>query len=183
MGVHRILRLGHPDLRRTSAPVVEEDFDSPELHRLVDDLVATMHAHEGLGLAAPQIGNLRRVAVIEIQPGNTRYPGAVPTGRLVLVNPALTVLDPTPQRYWEGCLSVPGLRGEVARPRHIAVDYRDPDGTPRHLEPEDFLATVFQHEIDHLDGTLFIDRLTDTTRLAFLDEYREFHATASSNPT
>ena len=178
MSVRRILRMGHPDLRRVCDPVADGDFGSPGLQALVDDLVDTMHASEGLGLAAAQIGDTRRVAVIEIQPGNTRYPDAVPTGRLVLVNPVVTVLDPTPQRYWEGCLSVPGLRGEVARPRHIAVDYHEPDGTPRHLEPEGFLATVFQHEIDHLDGTLFIDRVTDTTRLAFLEEYREFHAEA-----
>ncbi|MGM0672515.1 peptide deformylase [Thioalkalivibrio sp.] len=183
MSVRRILRMGHPDLRRTCDPVAEADFGSPGLHALVDDLVDTMHASEGLGLAAAQIGVPQRVAVIEIQPGNARYPGAVPTGRLILVNPEVTVLDPTPQCYWEGCLSVPGLRGEVARPCHIAVDYYGPDGTPRHLEPEGFLATVFQHEIDHLDGTLFIDRVTDTTRLAFLDEYREYHATASSKPT
>ncbi|PYG03667.1 peptide deformylase [Thioalkalivibrio sp. ALE21] len=178
MSVRRILRMGHPDLRRVCDPVADSDSGSPGLQALVDNLVDTMHASEGLGLAAAQIGDTRRVAVIEIQPGNTRYPDAVPTGRLVLVNPVVTVLDPTLQRYWEGCLSVPGLRGEVARPRHIAVDYHEPDGTPRHLEPEGFLATVFQHEIDHLDGTLFIDRVTDTTRLAFLDEYREFHAEA-----
>ncbi|WP_081619816.1 peptide deformylase [Thioalkalivibrio sp. ALJT] len=183
MSVRRILRLGHPDLRRVCDPVADSDFGSPGLQALVDDLVDTMHASEGLGLAAAQIGDTRRVAVIEIQPGNTRYPDAVPTGRLVLVNPVATVLDPTPQRYWEGCLSVPGLRGEVARPRHIAVDYHEPDGTPRHLKPEGFLATVFQHEIDHLDGTLFVDRVTDTTRLAFLDEYREFHATALQAPS
>ena len=164
MSVRHILRMGHPDLRRTCDPVPESDFDSPRLHALVDDLVDTMHANEGLGLAAAQLGVPQRVAVIDIEPGNSRYPDAVPTGRLVLVNPAVTVLDPTPQRYWEGCLSVPGLRGEVARPRHIAVDYREPDGTPRHLEPKGFLATVFQHEIDHLDGKLFVDYLSSLKR-------------------
>lgn len=174
MAVKKLARMGHPILRRKARPVTPEEFDSPWLHELLADMDDTMKAEGGIGIAAPQIAEGVQVAIIQI-PGQTRYETEVtPTERLVIINPALTVLDSNLQGFWEGCLSVPGLRGFVERPRKVQVDFFDEYGKPRQLIAEDFLATVFQHELDHLFGTLYVDRLKDSTLLAFNEEFAQF---------
>lgn len=175
MAVLDIIRMGHPTLRQAARPWPEETIGSEEFRELVADMRETMHAAGGIGLAAPQINRSFQVAVIEIDETPSRYGDvqAVPFG--VYVNPVITVLDETEEGYWEGCLSIPGLMGYVERPQHIRVDYLDEAGEQQSLEAHGFLATVFQHEFDHLQGTLYIDRVKDTRLMAFEEEYRNFH--------
>ena len=152
--------------------VPRADLGSRKLARLVDDLFATMRAEGGIGIAAPQIGESMQVAVIEIDAASTRYRDAVPMAGTVLINPKVAVLDRRKQAFWEGCLSVPDLRGLVERPRKVRVDYVDLGGERQRIEADGFLATVFQHELDHLAGVLFLDRVRDTTKIATVEEYQ-----------
>ena len=137
-------------------------------------MIDTLHDYGGIGLAAPQINEPVRLAVIEIDGGPSRY-GHIPQMPLtVFVNPHVEVLNPEPEGYWEGCLSVPGLRGFVKRPQHVRVRATDLTGEPMDLELKGFLATVFQHEFDHLDGKLYIDRIDDPRLLAFDEEFQRY---------
>lgn len=167
MTVHKILRMGDPRLRAMSKPV--EAFDTPELHRLVADMFETMAAADGAGLAAPQIGVPLRVMIFGVE-ANPRYPDveAVPT--TVLINPEFEIVDQTLVSGWEGCLSVPGMRGWV--PRHRAVTYSGFDQYGKRIEREagGFHAIVFQHEHDHLDGILYPDRIVEKEKFGFEDE-------------
>lgn len=167
MPVRRILRIGDPRLRAVSQPL--ECFDTPELHELVRDMFDTMAAADGAGLAAPQIGVPQRVMIFGIE-ANPRYPDAEAVPTTVLVNPEFETLDDTPTSGWEGCLSVPGMRGYV--PRHTAVRYRgfDQFGNAVERVAEGFHAVVFQHEFDHLDGILYPDRIVDRTLFGFEEE-------------
>lgn len=174
MAVLDVLRMGHPVLRQLARPVTMAEIQSPEMEQLISDMVDTMHAHDGVGLAAPQVGVSIRLAIIELEPGNERYPYHGSSSLGVYFNPTVSVIDPVVQTFWEGCLSVPGLRGEVARPRKVKVDFLDRLGSAHTIEAEDFLATVFQHEFDHLDGVLYVDRLSDPKNLAFLEEFHQF---------
>ena len=171
MAVRKIIRMGHPTLRRRARPLRREELASQELHRLVSDMVDTLHDYGGIGLAAPQVNESVRLALIEIPGGPTRYGELDHMPLTVCVNPEIDVLDETSAGYWEGCLSIPGLRGFVERPQHIRVRYLDLEGGQRELEARGFLATVFQHEFDHLDGHLYIDRIRDPARLAFEEEF------------
>ena len=168
--------MGHPTLRQVAAPVDPAVLDQTAFKQLVADMVDTLHDYGGVGLAATQINEPVRLAVIEIPGGPTRY-GEVPHMPLTaFVNPEVQVLDDAPNGVWEGCLSVPGLRGYVERPGHIAVSALNLAGQRISLELKGFLATVFQHEFDHLDGKLYIDRITDTAKLMFDDEYLRYEA-------
>jgi peptide deformylase len=174
MAVRKIIRMGHPTLRQVARPLSEGELGSAELRRLIEDMVDTLHDYGGIGLAAPQVDEPVRLAIIEISGGPTRY-GELPALPLtVFVNPEVRIIDPTTEGYWEGCLSVPGLRGFVERPQHIHVRATDHDGKPIELELSGFAATVFQHEFDHLDGKLYIDHITDTTKLAFEEEFGRY---------
>ena len=176
MAVRRIIRMGHPTLRQVARPVRRSAIGSAALARLINDMVDTLHDYGGIGLAAPQIGESRRLAIIEISTGPTRY-GDIPSMPLtVFINPEITVIDPDTAGYWEGCLSVPGLRGFVERPQHIRVSALTDTGKRQEFELEGFLATVFQHEFDHLDGKLYIDRLHHPAKLVFEGEYLRYHA-------
>lgn len=172
MSVRDILRLGAPSLRVPAAEVQREELGTPELLQLVADLVDTMVAADGAGLAAPQIGDPRRVCIVELR-DNPRYPNLPPIPRTVLVNPKLTVVGDGWVEMFEGCLSVPGLRGKVRRPRRVQVRAFDEHGTPLHLVAEGAAAAVVQHEVDHLDGVLFVDRC-DPRTLSFLNEYEQY---------
>lgn len=174
MAVRKVVRMGHPVLRTPAQPLAPEAIGSEEIRRLLVDMIDTLHDYGGIGLAAPQVGEPLRLAIVEIPESGSRY-GEIPGMPLtVFVNPAITVLDPAARGFWEGCLSVPGLRGFVERPQHVRVDYLDLEGREQSLELEGFLATVFQHEFDHLDGKLYIDRITDTRLLAFEEEFARF---------
>ena len=174
MAIRRILRMGHPLLREVARPLRSEEIGTPEMERLIADMVDTLHDYGGIGLAAPQIGESVRLALIEIPGGATRYGDLVPMSLSVFINPVIEVVDPAIAGYWEGCLSVPGWRGFVERPQHVRINYLSESGEAKSLELKGFAATVFQHEFDHLDGKLYIDRITDTRLLAFEQEYERY---------
>jgi len=161
--------MGHPALRQKARPLTSEEIGSQRILRLVDDMVETLHQAGGIGLAAPQINESLRLAIIEVPGGATRY-GEIPAMPLtVFVNPEIEALGAETAGYWEGCLSIPGLRGYVERPQLIRIRAQDLQGQPLEFELNGFLATVFQHEFDHLDGRLYVDRLKDSTLLVFED--------------
>jgi peptide deformylase len=174
MAVRKVIRMGHPMLRKVAQPLSREDLGSEWFARLCVDMVDTLHDYGGIGLAAPQIAEPLRLALIEIAGGPSRY-GEIPTvPQTFFVNPEIEVLHAERAGFWEGCLSVPGLRGFVERPQHIRVRYLGLDATAHELELSGFLATVFQHEFDHLDGTLYLDRIADSRMLAFEEEYQRY---------
>jgi peptide deformylase len=154
LAVRPIVRWGEPVLHRPSEPVAAIDSD---VHRLLDDMVETMYAAPGIGLAAPQIGVPRRVIVIDLSVGEDK------SQLIKLVNPEF-VLKEGEQRHEEGCLSIPGFGGTPVRPARVVVKGLDPDGTERTYEGTELLARAFCHEIDHIDGLLFVDRLTPLKR-------------------
>lgn len=169
MTVRTILRLGDARLRAPTEAVAE--LDTPELHELVADMIETMNAHDGAGLAANQIGVLKRVVIFGFD-RNQRYPDAEPVPFTVLVNPEIELLGDERESGWEGCLSVPGMRGLV--PRHTRIRYRgvDASGNPIEREANGFHARVVQHECDHLDGILYPQRIEDFTAFGFIEELR-----------
>ncbi len=166
--------MGHPLLRDVARPLQPDEIGTPATSRLIADMVDTLHDYGGIGLAAPQIGESVRLAIIEIAGGPTRYGELGPMPLTVFINPVIEVLNPAPRGYWEGCLSVPGLRGYVERPQHVMIRYTSDRGESRELELQGFFATVFQHEFDHLDGKLYVDRLSDTRLLAFEREFERY---------
>jgi peptide deformylase len=167
VSVRKVLRMGHPCLQQPAAPVTA--FDTPELRTLVADLFDTMAAENGAGLAAPQIGVSLAVVAFGFDV-NPRYPDAEPVPRTVLVNPEIEPLSDTRDSAWEGCLSLPGMRGLV--PRWTRIRYRgfDPSGAPIEREAAGFHARVVQHECDHLIGILYPQRMTDMSQFGFVDE-------------
>ncbi|MGC4395828.1 peptide deformylase [Hydrogenophaga sp. T2] len=167
MTVHTILKMGDPRLLRHARPVTA--FDTPELHRLVADLHDTMAAANGAGLAAPQIGVDLQVVIFGSGAPNPRYPEAPIVPRTVLINPVITPLSDEEEEGWEGCLSVPGLRGVVPRWRRIRYQGFDAFGQAIDREAEGFHARVVQHECDHLWGTLYPMRVRDFTRFGFTE--------------
>ncbi len=167
--------MGHPLLRAGARALDAEEIASAKTKNLLGDMVDTLHDYGGIGLAAPQIGESLRLAIIEIPGGPSRYGELEPLPLTVFINPVVEILDAEKSGYWEGCLSVPGLRGFVERPRHVRVAYLSDQGEPRKIELDGFLATVFQHEFDHLDGKLFVDRLADPKLLAYEKEYERYH--------
>jgi len=164
MAVREILRMGHPVLRQQAAPVTA--FDTPELHALLQDMHDTMEAASGAGLAAPQIGVSLQVVVFGVR-ANPRYPDAEQVPYTVLINPAIEVLDDDMVDGWEGCLSVPGLRGVVPRHAHIRYTGFDAMGQPIDRTVAGFHARVVQHECDHLIGVLYPQRMNDLGLLGY----------------
>ena len=164
MTVREILKMGDARLLRIAQPVTT--FDTPELHALIADLFDTMHAANGAGLAAPQIGVDLAVVIFGFR-HNQRYPDAPPVPETVLINPQITALGDAEEEDWEGCLSVPGLRGVVPRLARIRYTGFDASGAPIEREAEGFHARVVQHECDHLIGTLYPMRVRDFTRFGF----------------
>jgi peptide deformylase len=164
MAVREILKMGDPRLLRVAPPVTA--FDTPELHALVADMFETMAAAQGAGLAAPQIGVDLQLVIFGFDRVE-RYPDAPPVPKTVLLNPVITPLDGTLEEGWEGCLSVPGLRGVVPRFARIRYTGVDLQGRPIEREAEGFHARVVQHECDHLIGRLYPTRMSDLTKLGF----------------
>ncbi len=164
MTVREILKMGDPRLLRVAPPVTA--FDTPELHALIADMFDTMAAANGAGLAAPQIGVDLQLVIFGYS-RNVRYPDAPPVPPTVLINPRITPLSDEIEDGWEGCLSVPGLRGQVPRLARIRYSGFDAQGRPFEREAEGFHARVVQHECDHLVGRLYPTRMTDLTKLGF----------------
>jgi peptide deformylase len=159
--------MGHPLLLETSRPV--QEFNTPELDTLIRDMLDTMEAANGAGLAAPQIGELKRVVVFGFK-DNPRYPGRPPVPFTILINPEIEALGENRELDWEGCLSVPGLRGVVPRYTHIRYRGFDAQGNKFEREVSGFHARVVQHECDHLDGILYPRRVEDFTLFGFEQE-------------
>jgi peptide deformylase len=164
--IRDVLRMGDPRLLQRSLPV--DAFGTPGLEDLLQDLRDTMAARNGAGLAAPQIGVLRQVVIFGVE-SNERYPDAEPVPYTELVNPVLTPLSDAVDEDWEGCLSVPGLRGVVPRYAHLRYEGFDPAGRPIRREVTGFHARVVQHECDHLLGILYPMRMRDLSRFGFTD--------------
>lgn len=177
MTVREILTVGHPALRQRAAEVPPDEVRSPEVQALIDDLIDTMRTANGAGLAANQIGDPRRVAVIEVD-DNPRYPYKPPIPLTVVVNPVIEPLDDELVEVNEGCLSVPDLRGNVHRHVNVRVRWLDRDGRPHDEVRRGLTAGTFQHECDHLDGVLFLDRVTDPTTFTTWAQFERHHRDA-----
>ncbi len=164
MAILKVAQMGHPVLRMVSRELTPEEIRTPGFQQFCSDLLETMEEYDGAGLAAPQVHVLLRVAVLEITEER---------GTEFLINPKVTVLPGPTRKTWEGCLSVAGLRGLVERPGRIRVEALDRDGTPKALEVEGHAAVVVQHECDHLDGVLYVDKVKERS-LVFVEEYRRW---------
>jgi peptide deformylase len=166
MAVRRVLKMGDPLLYRKADPV--QEFNTPALDALVSDMFDTMAAMNGAGLAAPQIGVSQRIVIFSVE-ANPRYPDVEPVPTTVLINPTLTPIGDEMEEGWEGCLSVPGLRGLVNRYQKLRYTGFDQQGKPIDRTVSGFHARVVQHECDHLDGILYPMRLSDIRMLGFED--------------
>lgn len=169
MGVREILRMGDERLMRVALPVPDSMFGSAEIDELIVDLLDTMTAASGAGIAAPQIGIDVRIVIFGGTGKNPRYPEAPEIPFTVLCNPVLEPLDNERSAGWEGCLSVPGLRGQVPRFEHLRYSGRDAAGAEFVRVVDGFHARVVQHEVDHLDGVLYPRRVEDMTKFGFTD--------------
>ncbi|MFG1494968.1 peptide deformylase [Halobacteriovorax sp. GFR7] len=166
MTVQRIRTMGDPVLREIAQDFTKEEILSEETKQLIEDMNDSMIAVGGIGIAAPQIGVSKKVTIIDV-PEDSRYEDASPSGKMIIFNPKIEFLTEKEDGYWEGCLSVPGLRGYVERPNHIRVTYLNEKAEEITFEARDFLATVFQHEIDHLYGKLYVDNVKDIKKLVY----------------
>ena len=167
---YEILKLGNPILRRTAKEVSKEEILSENIQNLIDEMWNVMEKAGGIGLAAPQIGISIQLAVIKLESSSDRYENLEDSEEFIIFNPELEVINSEKQGFWEGCLSVPGLRGYVKRPKKLKISYLNEKAEKKEVIVEDFLATVFQHELDHLFGYLYVDRLDSTKDLVFEDE-------------
>lgn len=179
MAIRDIIRMGHPTLRQVAAPYDVEKIGSEAFFTLLDDLKETMEASGGIGLAAPQINESVQVVIIEVPEGGTRYGEIEALPFAVYINPSIRVIEDELAGYWEGCLSIPGMMGYVERPQHIVVDYIDNKGKNSTLELTGFLATIFQHEFDHLIGKLYVDHIQDLSLFSYEKEFQAFHQVES----
>jgi peptide deformylase len=170
MAVRRVLKLGNPTLRKKSLPVEESEVGTKEFKKLIGDLFDTMRFEKGVGLAAPQIGVLKRIVVVGKEEENERYPDTPKIIDQILINPVIIPMGPPKDGFWEGCLSLPGMRGYVERPAKIKLEYYDEKWKFHSQLIEDFNAIVYQHECDHLDGVLYIDRIKDPKMFGYTDE-------------
>jgi peptide deformylase len=197
MSILKVARLGHPAVRRPAQPVAREAVRTPEVQRLIDDMIETMHEYDGVGLAAPQVHVGLRLAVIEVPAARAREEGPQDERRrihsdaadderseagvplTVLVNPVVTPLGSRRVAGYEGCLSVPDLRGLVRRLDRLRLEALDRQGKAYSVEASGFFARVIQHECDHLEGRVYLDRMDDLRSLSFLREFERFGAAAS----
>ena len=174
MTIRKIATVGHPVLRQRAREVSPEELGSPDVQRLIDDMIDTMHDANGAGLAANQVHETVRIAVIEVN-HNPRYPYKPPIPLTIVVNPVVEPLDDEMVDINEGCLSVPDLRGTVSRHVNVRVRYLDRTGEQHDEIKRGLTAGTFQHELDHLDGTLFLDRVTDPSTLTTWAQFERWH--------
>jgi len=173
--IFSVAQMGHPVLRRPAMPLTPEEIADPETVYFIDSLIATMREHNGVGLAAPQVRLSKQIVVVETQ-SNPRYPDSGQIPLTVLINPRITAFSDNMQEGWEGCLSAKNLWGRVERSSEVTVEALARDGTQNRINAEGFFAVVLQHEIDHLYGKLFIDRMEDMSSLCFTSEYQRYNA-------
>ena len=173
MAILKVARLGHPVLRTVAAPVPPAEIRAAETQRLIDDMIETMREYSGAGLAATQVHTLKQIAVIEVVE-NPRYPEAPEIPLTVLINPTVTPLTEAMEEGWEGCLSIPDMRGMVPRYTAVRLQAYDRHGEPMDLVAKDFFARVIQHEADHLDGIVYVDRMKNLATLTHLTEWSKY---------
>ena len=172
MAILKVARLGHPVLRKPAAPVPVEEIRTREMQRFIDDMVETMREYNGAGLAANQVHTLKQICVIEVN-GNPRYPDAPAIPLTVLINPIVTPLTAEREDGWEGCLSIPDMRGMVPRHTAVRLEAHDRAGEKLTVVAKEFFARVIQHETDHLNGIVYVDRMTDLSTLMHLAEWNK----------
>ena len=169
----KVARLGFPSLRTAALPVPPERIATHDFQKLIDDMVETMHEYSGVGVAAPQVHLPIQLAVLEVE-NHPRYPDMPSVPLTVLINPVVTILDRTIVEEWEGCLSVPDLRGKVPRFKQLRVTALGRNAEPIEIVASDFHARVIQHETDHLKGEVYLDRMPDLRKLGFLQEWQRY---------
>ena len=175
MTVLPIIQLGAPVLRHKAEVISLEQLHSKECQVFIDDMVATMRAAHGAGLAANQVGSKLRICVVEVQPNNPRYPYKPQIPLRIMVNPVVTPIGDAKFLNYEGCLSVPNLRGQVYRFQHVHLSYEDRHGVPHEEEVSGVTAGTYQHELDHLDGKVFVDRVHDTASLCTWENFEDHY--------
>ena len=175
MSLLKVARMGHPVLRARAREVERAELKQASMQKLIDDMIDTMHEYHGVGLAAPQIHEGLRIFVAAITPENDD-PLSPDDAPMVFVNPVITPIGQEIVEDWEGCLSIPDIRGRVPRSRAIKVSALDRDGSKIEIASHDFPARVIQHETDHLDGVLFFDRMRSFDTLSYLEEYSRYWA-------
>jgi peptide deformylase len=171
VSILKVARMGHPVLRERARPFEKSDLRNPLVQKLIDDMIETMHEYHGVGLAGPQVHEGRRifVALLDDEPGPD-------SDTVAIINPEIVANAQTKEEGWEGCLSIPDIRGMVPRFTDITVRALDRDGKSIELQLKGFPARVAQHETDHLDGVLFFDRMTSMQSLTYLEEYSRYHS-------
>jgi peptide deformylase len=175
----KIARLGHPVLRQVAAPVAVDEISTPGFQKFIDDMIETMRESDGVGLAAPQVYEPKRLVLIEVKGPHPRYPGQADVPLAVLINPQVVSRSEEKEEDWEGCLSIPDLRGKVPRWSLLQVQALDRNGQPITMQASGFFARVIQHELDHLDGVMFIERMSDLRTLTYLREFQKFGTVTS----
>jgi peptide deformylase len=173
MAILKVARLGHPVLRQKAQPVPVDDIRSAGVQRLIDDMIETMREYDGAGLAANQVHTLLQIAVIEVD-ANPRYPEAAAIPLTVVINPVVTPLGDEQEDGWEGCLSVPDMRGMVSRHTAVRLECYDREGNQLDVVAKDFFARVIQHETDHLNGIVYVDRMSDLRTLSHIAEWNKY---------
>jgi peptide deformylase len=173
MAILKVARLGHPVLRKVTAPVSLREIHAPGFQRFIDDMIETMKEYDGVGLAADQVHESKQIAVLEVA-ANPRYPDKPTVPLTVLLNPKISPLTDEVEEDWEGCLSIPELRGRVPRYKTIRVQAWDRNGKDLEFTAGDFHARVIQHEWDHLNGKVYLDRVSDLSTLTFLTELARY---------
>ena len=173
MSILKVTRLGHPVLRKRTEAIPVKKLKTPAMQKFIDDMVETMQEYDGVGLAADQVFSSKQVAVLEVG-DNPRYPNKAKVPLTVLVNPKITPVSADMEEDWEGCLSIPDLRGCVPRYKAIRVQALDRHGKRLDFLAKNFHARVIQHEVDHLNGKVYLDRMRDFTTLTFLQEFARY---------
>jgi len=179
MAILKVARLGHPVLRRSAEPVAPREITRPETQRLIDDMIETMHEYVGVGLAAPQVHVGKQIAVLECE-SHPRHPDMPRIPLMTIINPVLTPVGEATVSDWEGCLSIPDFRGLTPRHAAVRLEAYDRKGERMELTATDFFARVLQHETDHLNGRVYVDRMRDLSTLSHLEEWMRYWAKAES---
>jgi peptide deformylase len=171
MSILKVARMGHPVLREKARPLQPSEIKSAPIQQLIDDMLDTMAEYQGIGLAAPQVHQGLRLFVAGYdreEEGDQGFP------RIALINPQITIVDDTTVEDWEGCLSIPDIRGKVPRAREIKVSAYDRNAKKIEMRARNYVARVIQHETDHLDGVLFLDRMTSFETATFIEEFERY---------
>jgi peptide deformylase len=171
MSILKVARMGHPVLRQKARPIEKQELKDPLMQKLIDDMFDTMHEYSGIGLAAPQVHESIRLFVAHLD-----HEGRDEGEAIAVINPQISMAGDKTVEGWEGCLSIPDIRGLVPRAFHISVVALDRHGKRIEIEAKDFPARVIQHETDHLDGVLFFDRMRSFQSLTYMEEFSRYHA-------